>query len=123
VLDFAPAWVDWAETVDFARGYPGVPMVVLEADVSTDRAAPAALDTAPNLLLHVGRPTALEALLRHVATFGGQRFVWGSSESADADAAREAIAEEQSIAEEDRAAILSGNAEALQNGTYAETFL
>ena len=123
VLDFAPERVEWPDTVAFARRSPGVPMVVLEADVSTDRAAPAALDTAPNLLLHVGRADAVERLVGLVAIFGGHRFVWGSSESADADAVRQVIADAEGMAQEDRTAILSGNAEALQDGTYAEAFL
>jgi hypothetical protein len=98
-------------------------MVVLEADVATDRAAPAVLDTAPNLLLHVGRLDTVERLMGLVAAFGGHRFVWGSSEIADADAAREAIADAEGIDWQDRTAILSGNAEALQHGSYAEGFL
>jgi hypothetical protein len=54
---------------------------------------------------------------------GSHRFVWGSSEGADAGAARRAIENAEGLGEEDRAAILSGNAQALQDGAYAEAWL
>jgi hypothetical protein len=123
LLDFAPDAVKWAEAVTFARRYSPVPMVILETELEADRVVPAALDAAPNLLLHIGRPLAVQNLLYLVGVFGSYRFVWGSSEGADADVARRAIENAEGLDEEDRTAILSGNAQALQNGAYAEAWL
>jgi hypothetical protein len=122
VLDFAPEPIDWARIVAFARTYPSLSMVVLETDL-TDRTVPAALDAAPNVVLHLGRLGTLERLIRLTTVFGRHRVVWGSSESANADEARRAVSETDDLAEEGRAAILHGNAEALQDGSYAEAFL
>jgi predicted TIM-barrel fold metal-dependent hydrolase len=121
VLDFAPVPVGWAETVAFARAYPSLPMVVLEAEVDVDRALPAALDAAPNLVLHVGRLRSPERLVHLAGVYGTSRFVWGSGPRGAA--ARETIAAAEGLGEDDRAAILRGNAQALQDGSYAERFL
>ncbi len=123
MLDFEPEPVRWDETVVFARSYPSLPMVVLDAGIGVDRALPAALDAAPNLLLHAGRLRSLEDLVRLADIFGASRFVWGSSGHPGADAARESIADTEWLGEESRAAILYGSAQALMDGNYADTFL
>jgi Amidohydrolase len=122
VLDFGPERVDWVQTVAFARSYPSLPMVVLEADFS-DRAVPAVLDRASNVLLHLGRLETLDRIVRLTTIFGRHRFVWGSSERADADEARRAVADSDELTEDARQAILRGNADALQTGSYREAFL
>lgn len=122
MLDFEPDPVRWDETVAFARSYPSLPMVLLDAEIGADRALPAALDAAPNLLLHVGRLCSLEDLIRLTDAYGPSRFAWGSGHP-EADAARESIAAAERLGGEVRAAILHGNAQALQDGSYAETFL
>jgi hypothetical protein len=120
VLDFRPKRIDWAQTVAFAHGYPCLPMVVLEADLS-HRAVPAVLDTTPNFLLHLGRLGTLERLVRLMTIFGRHRFVSGSSGGADEP--RRAVADTDKLPEEGRTAILHRNAETLQEGSYAEAFL
>jgi hypothetical protein len=103
LLDFAPADVPWLEAVAFARAFPSVPMVVL--GVGDERAAPAALDAAPNLILHLDGTISAEL----VATYGGSRFV-AASGTAD-------------LPGRDRELILQRNAEALADGSYAEQWL
>jgi hypothetical protein len=76
-----------------------------------------------NLVLHNGRPFGVQNLLHLGGVFGSHRFVWGSSEGADADVARRATENAEGLAEEDRAAILGENAQALQDGAYAEAWL
>jgi len=122
VLDFAPEALRWSETVAFARAYPALPMVVLDAEIGLDRALPAALDAAPNLLLHVAQLPSPEHLVRLADVYGTSRFVWGSGPPG-AGAARESIAAAEGLGEEGRAAILHDNAQALQDGGYAERFL
>jgi hypothetical protein len=103
LLDFAPADVAWLEVVAFARAFPSVPMILLGVD--GERAAPAALDAAANLILHF--EGAVSASL--VATFGGSRFV---AASATGD-----------LPDPDRELILRRNAEALADGSYAGQWL
>jgi hypothetical protein len=103
LLDFAPAGVPWLELVAFARAFPSVPMVAL--GVADERAAPAALDAAPNLILHVEQSISREL----VETCGGSRFV--------------AAAGGADLPEGDRELILHGNAETLADGSYAERWL
>ena len=122
VLDFEPDSVRWEETVAFARGYPSLPMVVLDAMIGEDRALAAALDSAPNLVVHLGRLRSLEDLVRLADVFGSSRFVWGSSSRPGATAPK-SIVEGEQLGEDGRAAILGGNAQALMDGTYAEAFL
>jgi hypothetical protein len=103
LLDFAPADVPWLEVVAFARTFPSVPIVLL--GVGGERTAPAALDAAPNLILHLDGTVSP----RLVATYGGSRFV---ATSATAD-----------LPDRDRELILHLNAEALADGSYAGQWL
>lgn len=103
LLDFAPADPLWLDVVAFARAFPSVPIVVL--GVGDDRTAPAALDAAPNLILHIERTVSPEL----VETYGASRFV--------------AAAVAADLPERDRELILHVNAEALADGSYAEKWL
>jgi predicted TIM-barrel fold metal-dependent hydrolase len=103
LLDFAPADPPWLEVVSFARAFPSVPTVLL--GVGAERAAPAALDAAPNLILQLEGSFSPEL----VAIYGGSRFV-AAAVSAD-------------LPERDRELILHGNADALADGSYAEQWL
>jgi hypothetical protein len=103
VLDFAPADLPWSEVVAFARAFPSVPLVVL--GVGDERVAPAALDAAPNLILHLEGTPSPEL----VATYGGSRFV--------------AVSSTAGLLDRDQELILQGNAEALADGSYAERWL
>jgi hypothetical protein len=74
-----------------------------------------------NLVLQVSRPAAIESL----AGLSSHRFVWGSSEGVDADALRRSLADGETLTEEEQkqTAVVGGNAQALQDGVYAKTFL
>jgi hypothetical protein len=104
LLDFEGWSPPWAEIVPFARSYPSLPMVVLGAE-ARDRAAPAALDAALNLIVALAAddPELTE-------TFGTARFVWSSGGRAAAPG---------DMGE----AILHETARALAGGTYAERHL
>lgn len=103
LLDFAPAHVAWLEVVAFARVFPSVPIVLL--GVGDERAAPAALDAAPNLILHLDGTVSAGL----VATYGGSRFVAASAA--------------EDLPDRDRELILQRNAEALADGSYAGQWL
>jgi hypothetical protein len=104
LLDFEGWSPPWVEIVAFARSYPSLPMVVLGAE-ARDRAAPAALDAALNLIVAL---TADDPEL--IETFGTARFVWSAGGHA---AAPRGLGEP----------ILHENARALASGTYAERHL
>jgi predicted TIM-barrel fold metal-dependent hydrolase len=123
MLDFQPEPVRWTEVVSFARAYPSLPLIVLEVQLDHDRAAAAALDAAPNLLLHVAETHRPDLLGRLVELFGASRFVWGSSQRASTDEDRGAVLGLEQLPHESRAALLHGNAEALQQRRWAEAFL
>jgi hypothetical protein len=113
MLDFAPAPIPWADLVTFARCYPSVPMVALDCDVRSERAAPAALDAALNLILHAPMSDDSVRLLELVSVFGAERFVGGSSTGAEPSLA-EAGSSEGALA-----AKLSVTAASLADGSYA----
>jgi hypothetical protein len=123
MLDFEPGPVRWEETVAFARTYPSLPMIVLEVQIGGDRVLPAALDVAPNLLVHVGRLHSLEDLVHLVRIYGASRFLWGSSLHPGQADALPSISEAQELDDESRASVLRANARALQDGRYAEAIL
>jgi hypothetical protein len=108
MLDFDAGPVPWGGVVDFARMFPSLPLITLGADVARDRALPAVLDHALNLLMATGSDD-IEYL---TATFGHHRFVWSGGSS-------EPTAPCRGLPE----AIASGNAEALWAGSYAGAHL
>jgi hypothetical protein len=121
LLDFAPSVVPWPAVVAFARAYPRLPMVVLDADLAHDRSLPAALDVAPNLICAVVDSPSSARLEHLCAVFGSHRFVSASAEGSGETFAE--IARAPTLGDATRHAVLSGNAEALADGTYADTYL
>lgn len=116
MLDFAPAPIPWLELVAFARRYPSVPMIALDCDLRWEPAAPAALDAALNLLLHVASDADSTPLLELLAIFGPGRFVGGSATGADPDSAGVALLDPLV------AASLSATAASLADGEYASRY-
>jgi predicted TIM-barrel fold metal-dependent hydrolase len=109
--------------VEFARAFPGLPVVVLGVELGTDRAVPAALDAAPNVVCAVADIRTPEGLARLCETFGSGRFVYGSGEGATSTSALASIREAKALTDEARAAVLHGNADALAHGRYADEVL
>ena len=120
VIDFASEPIPWPAVLAFARTFPTLALVLLGVAVGEDRALPAALDAAPNLVFALGRLRSADDLARLCETFGASRFVFGTDERADPAAALAAVA---ALGDEARDAVLQGNAEALAAGTYAEASL
>jgi hypothetical protein len=109
----------WSEVVGFARRFPRVPMVLLATRLEHERAAPAALDATPNLLLQL---TATSPEIAHlVDTFGAARFVCGSRSGDETEL--KTVPELPPLDQTAREALLVRNAQALADGTYAERFL
>jgi hypothetical protein len=102
LLDFSGGLVPWSEVVPFARRFPSLPMVVFGDELALDRAAPAALDHALNLLLTVAGESASPL----VATFGASRFLW---------AAGGGVRAPDGLPRD----VTDGNARTLADGTYA----
>jgi hypothetical protein len=124
ILDYVGTPVPWLEVVPFARRYPGLPMLLLGTAVGGDQAAPAALDTAANLVLGVGRLRAARDLARLVDVFGSQRFAYASgSNTAEQEVSRLDEIRATELDEEAERAVLGGTAAALAEGRYAELFL
>jgi hypothetical protein len=121
-LDFDPEPIPWLETVAFARTFPCLPLILLGVPIEKDRALAAALDAAPNLVVHVTDATPGKVLSAFVEMYGSARFVWGSAFSSNGLPNASAGGRE-SLGNEAREAIVRGNARALAEGSYADTFL
>lgn len=123
MLDFDPLPVSWSDVVLLARRFAATPMVVVGSEVDTDRALPAALDAAANLVVQITGTEAPAALARLVGTFGAARFVWGSRAQARATRAAIGALGRAPIDDDARADVLYGNAQALAAGGYAKKHL
>jgi hypothetical protein len=120
LIDFDVQPPPWSEVVAFARRFPSVPMVLLADALDREHAAPAALDVTANLLLQLTPDCARAPYL--VSTFGPARFVCGSRHGVPVDSG-EAWHALDGMGDDDRDAVLAGNARLLATGTYAGKFL
>jgi hypothetical protein len=80
-LDFDRGPIPWIDVVRLARSFPTVPMVVLHVDLDNDGVAPAALDAAANLVLHVSDALGLAPMTE---IFGPHRFAGPDGTTASA---------------------------------------
>jgi hypothetical protein len=121
-LDYGPAGSQpaWEDVVVFARAFPSVPIVVMGVDLEADFVVRGALDAAPNLLIELSGLPRARVLSEEVARFGGHRFLFGSRGAADPGDADRLV---EMLSVSDKIAILSGNADSLQLGTWAADFL
>jgi hypothetical protein len=120
-IDFDPEPIRWQESVAFARTFPRLPLILLGTAIGEDRALPAALDAAPNLVIHVSETNAATELIELVQIFGTSRFVWGSAFSSIHPSPNGAAA--YGLLDGAYESILYRNAQALADGTYADAFL
>ncbi len=117
-IDYQDAELPWDDVVRFARAFPAVPMVLVGPAVGADRALPAALDVAANLVIELSCLRRWHVLSPLVERFGAHRFVYGSGGRDDReDPPAEAF--DDSI----RSALLSGTADAIDAGTWRVTHL
>jgi hypothetical protein len=89
-------------------------------DLEADFVVRGALDAAPNLLIELSGLPRARVLSEEVARFGGHRFLFGSRGAADPGDADRLV---EMLSVSDKIAILSGNADSLQLGTWAADFL
>jgi hypothetical protein len=114
--------IAWQEVVSFARAYPGLPLVLVGADLELDRAIPAALECAPNLVIELSALATVAPLAQLAARVGQHRFVYGSGGRADSGLLG-AIREGDGLDDSTRTAVLAANADALGSGRWAAEFL
>jgi hypothetical protein len=115
-------YICWQEVVSFACAYPGVPVLLIGADLDGDHVVPAALERTPNLVLELSMLTELDPLVRLMARFGEHRFVYGSGGDIETRLLP-ALRESERLEGSARIAVLAGNADAFATGQWAKEFL
>jgi hypothetical protein len=120
LIDFDLQQPMWQEVVEFARAFPRVPMVLLAEALDRDPVAGAALDATANLLLQLTPDCTSASHL--LSIFGPGRFVCGTGHRPVPDPGN-VWASLDDLRDEDRHAVLAGNAQLLADGAYAGTFL
>jgi hypothetical protein len=120
LIDFDLQQPMWQEVVEFARSFPRVPMVLLAEALDRDPVAAAALDVTANLLLQL--TPDCHSVSHLVSIFGPARFVHGTGHRPLPDSG-DVWASLEGLRDDDRHAVLVGNAQLLADGAYAGTFL